>query len=200
MIRLVKSNVKLIIKVTGKNLSHEELKNLLIQRIGEFEFVFVSPNDKSYKIDEIRSFINQLNKKQNNLTKNIFYILTNGDDLSVICQNALLKTLEESKYPIGIIVTNPFNLLPTVLSRCQIVFINFKKKTYETDIEITFDNISELTKLERKDLIALIEQKMFSCSEFLDILHYQDAINKLKANCKTESVLLDLYFKIKQSY
>jgi len=191
--------VKLIIKISDKDVSEDKLKNLLNQNIGEYQYILVSPKDKAYKIEEIRTFINQLNKKQNDYTNKRFYILSAGDNLSAVCQNALLKTLEESKYSVGILVSNPFSLLPTVTSRCQITFLDFQNSPTDINSEVVFEDISGLAKLERRELVLLVEQKMLSLNNFSHAPYYQEAINRLNANCKAESVLIELFDKIKQN-
>lgn len=170
------------------------------------DFVFIKPKDNSYKIEEIRNFTSKLNSKQTENTKNLFYILTKGDELSPVCQNALLKTLEESPYSIGILVKNQDSLLPTIKSRCQIkqLKINNEKLKGTASISNISSAISELasiSKPDRNEIITKLENMldMLYPEELPKAEYIQNAINKLSANCKVESVLIELEDLVKSS-
>lgn len=195
--------MKLIIQ-TKTNYSSEnisELTSLLQEQIGSnFEFIFIEPKDKSYKIEEIKNFTSKLNRKQSNLTENLFYILLSGDNLSPVCQNALLKTLEESDYSIGILVKNTNSLLSTIKSRCQTLNLSSRFDEVKTGIslnssysEINLD-CSKLAKLDRNLVIQELEKIIESLKndEVTKTLPIQDAIDKLNVNCKVEAVLVEL--------
>lgn len=195
--------MKLIIQ-TKTNFSSEnisELTSLLQEQIGSnFEFIFIEPKDKSYKIEEIKNFTSKLNRKQSDLTQNLFYILLYGDNLSPVCQNALLKTLEESAYSIGILVKNTNSLLPTIKSRCQTLNLSSRFDEVKTGIssssshsEINLD-YSKLAKLDRNLVIKELEETIESLKndEVTKTLPLQNAIDKLNANCKVEAVLVEM--------
>ena len=74
--------------------------------------------------DDVLPFIDRLSMGA--YGRHIIGIIDEADVLSEICQNKLLKTLEEPEEGAVIIlaVTNRDNLLPTVLSRCVVVRMN----------------------------------------------------------------------------
>lgn len=181
--------------------SKEQLIALLQDKFGSnSEFIFIEPKDKSYKIEEIKNFTSKLNRKQSNLTENLFYILLSGDNLPLICQNALLKTLEESEYSIGIVLQNVNSLLPTIRSRCQMISLQstaYSLQSTENNIvknlEIDLD-YAKLAKAERNEVVLKLEETIETLSggQVTKTLQLQNAIDKLNANCKVEAVLIDL--------
>lgn len=70
------------------------------------------------KIDQIRAITSETQVLPNESRRKVL-ILQNADELSPICQNALLKTLEEPPGSAAFILTanSPSSLLPTVRSR-----------------------------------------------------------------------------------
>lgn len=178
--------------------NHQALQEHLLDQIGkDNQFIFISSKDKSYKIEEIRNFISKLNNKQTGMVGNLFYILLNGDSLPPITQNALLKTLEDSSYSIGILVKNIDSLLPTIKSRCQV--IQLRVTSDELKVDKTELDFGKLAKMERVDAISTLENAIASLSneKILNSLQFQDAINKLNANCKVEAVMIELEWKLK---
>jgi len=73
-------------------------------------------------IDEIRDLQKKLSLKSSNGGLKVA-IINNAHNLTIAAQNALLKTLEEPPKNSQIILTAPTaeSLLPTIVSRCQIV-------------------------------------------------------------------------------
>jgi len=192
--------VKLILVAKNNQIENDALKAELSTKFEGYEFVFIKPADDSYKIEEIRDFLSKINKKQSEFTRNIFYILKSGDKMSQVVQNSLLKTLEESNYSIGILVKNEAALLPTIRSRCQILYLDFKIEENIDSDDIGFDEISSMAKQERIDVVTSIEHKMYSIIKTpTKAIFYQDALNKLNANCKIESVLVELVEKLRNS-
>lgn len=189
--------MKLIIISKNIEIENDDLRSELLEKYPDFEYVFLEPTDENWKIEEIRNFLNKVNKKQSEFTSRIFYILKNGDKLNPVCQNALLKTLEESNYSIGILVKNEASLLPTIKSRCQNIYLNTEAENSDSE-DIKFDEIIQLSKSERKDVLSLLEQKMYSSIAIpAKGLFYQEAINKINANCKVEATLIELVENLK---
>ncbi|MEK9201089.1 MAG: hypothetical protein AAB909_03910, partial [Patescibacteria group bacterium] len=78
--------------------------------------------ETSIGIDEVRSLQNFLSKKPSGGKKNIV-ILHDAHLLTLPAQQAILKTLEEppGDSQIYLVTSQPDSLLPTILSRCQII-------------------------------------------------------------------------------
>jgi DNA polymerase III gamma/tau subunit len=81
-------------------------------------------------------------------------VITNGEGLTTEAQNGMLKTLEELSGDQLVVICSPQKniLLPTVVSRCQL--INVKNKTKSTGI---FD---KLIKLNKKEKVYFFEKEM----------------------------------------
>lgn len=100
----------------------EELKKQLAITIAD---ILVISREDQIQIEDIRKLQKQIKLKPHSSSYKLFFI-HNTDFLRKEAANALLKTLEE---PVGssIIVlsaTSPDKLLPTIISRCQIVRLN----------------------------------------------------------------------------
>ncbi len=192
--------MKIIIH-SKKILEKSLLENLFLKQVsGNSHYVFIQPKDKTYKVEEIRTFTSRLHNRPTDLTENLFYILLYGDELSIICQNALLKTLEESAYSIGILVKNTDSLLPTIRSRCQLMMLltdgHIDDNSDSLRVELDF---VKLYKSERNDAIIKLEVYIDSLKpeEILLTLPIQNAINKLNSNCKVEAVIIELENNLK---
>jgi hypothetical protein len=88
-----------------------------------------------------------------------YYILLHFDLASIEAQNALLKVLEEPPNKTNLILTaeNPNKLLPTILSRCNLIRI-MVKETIDTSIDQEFLNfISAPQKYNYAQAIELAE-------------------------------------------
>lgn len=83
------------------------------------DFKIIESDGKSIKIDQIRSFEEEIAEKPI-LSKNKIYIIDDAELMTEESQNSLLKTLEEPpEYAIIIlIVENESKILPTIKSRC----------------------------------------------------------------------------------
>ena len=86
--------------------------------------------DNQMKVDDLRNLIAQFNKTPVEKYQKKFFIINHFDNLSNIGDNAILKFIEEpTKNTYGfLLATNKDNLLPTILSRCQI--LNFKPANF----------------------------------------------------------------------
>ena len=82
----------------------------------------VIEQDGSIKIEEIREIQKNIHIKPYEGNRKV-YVILNGDKMTVQAQNALLKTLEEPPGHSTIIITtnNLKALLPTIISRCQLL-------------------------------------------------------------------------------
>lgn len=102
-------------------LSHDEKGALLMEANTHPDFVSLSPEKDSawIKVDQIRDLIDwSQGKPQLGLIK--VAIIAPAQSLNSQAANAILKTLEE---PLGclfiLVTTRPFDLLPTIRSRCH---------------------------------------------------------------------------------
>lgn len=106
------------------------------------------------------------------MTKGKALVLENAANLTLDAQNALLKTLEEPPDEALILLgtDNEFQLLPTILSRCEISYLeeeraeNLEASKFNHDIEELLNNSVK----ERFEYIAKIEER----EEFLKALIY----------------------------
>lgn len=85
------------------------------------DIIYIKPSGASIKIDQIRQIIGNISVKP---YENVYRIIIveNGDKLTSESQDAFLKTLEEPEgNNIFILLTENYNnLLPTIISRCQV--------------------------------------------------------------------------------
>lgn len=85
------------------------------------DFIHVSPDDKSFKISQVRDIIKDILIKPYGEKK--VYLLEEVEKMTIQAQNSFLKTLEEPPdYVVIILLSNNINaLLDTVKSRCEIL-------------------------------------------------------------------------------
>ncbi|MGB9911048.1 MAG: hypothetical protein ACPLKP_00340 [Microgenomates group bacterium] len=93
------------------------------------DLFFVKGEENSIQIETIREIKKWLTLKPY-FGKGKVVIIQNGEKLTLPAQNALLKTLEEPPSNTLIIITTqmPELILPTILSRCQIIRISQEKE------------------------------------------------------------------------
>lgn len=89
--------------------------------------IIIDGNTESIKISQIRKLQQQISLTTGGKTQPV--IIQQAQNLTLPAQQALLKTLEEPPQDHLIILTTPTanQLLPTVLSRGQLIYINNKK-------------------------------------------------------------------------
>ena len=87
------------------------------------DFVYIEPDGKVIKIEQIREMQTKVIEKPVNSKKKI-YLIDNADLMTKEAQNSLLKTLEEPPEYIVIIliVSNENKILPTIKSRCMRIY------------------------------------------------------------------------------
>lgn len=121
--------------IISDNLNQIEnyIKDFSIKNNSDFNQISIGLNLNSIKIEEIRGLKQQIYfSTNNNKLKTI--IIYNSHNLTKEAQNSLLKILEEPPKNVAIflITTNENLLLPTIISRCEI--LRFKlKNNYQTD-------------------------------------------------------------------
>ncbi|WP_326909321.1 DNA polymerase III subunit delta' [Sedimentibacter sp. MB31-C6] len=105
----------------------------------------VNNGENSIKREDIDELIESINKKPYESNKKV-YIINNAHEMTIQAANTFLKTLEEPPGDsIIILLTNNINLLlPTIISRCQIIkfknvntgiIIKYLKEKYNEDEE-----------------------------------------------------------------
>jgi len=121
--------------------------------------IIVLKPEKSITINQIRQLKNRLSKKPLNLPKQIG-ILLEANKMTLPAQQALLKLLEEpNQYTILCLATdNPYRLLPTVLSRSQIISVAPEvKDQLRADKDSKLEFINQLLKAGVGERLKLIE-------------------------------------------
>ncbi|MCR5787412.1 MAG: AAA family ATPase [Acholeplasmatales bacterium] len=90
-----------------------------------FNVFTIYPDGKNIKKDQIESLHNEFSKTSQ-IDGPRVYIINDADKMNVQSQNSLLKFIEEPQKGVyGILcTTNAKGLLPTILSRCQILRFN----------------------------------------------------------------------------
>lgn len=129
----------LVIGGTGSERQQKALKISNIEyRISKFDTILVE-GETSIGIDQIRDLCQSLALKPYN-SPNKAAIIHPGELLTAEAQNALLKTLEEASESSILILTAPNieSLLPTVVSRCQII-----KLPPKSEIKLTNEEFSQ---------------------------------------------------------
>jgi DNA polymerase-3 subunit delta' len=91
----------------------------------DFHAVRTPPDKHELPVGEVRDFCSKLSRKPSRGGR-VIGIVEDADDFNAESANAFLKTLEEppSGAVLLLIATGTTNLLPTILSRCQLVRFN----------------------------------------------------------------------------
>lgn len=157
--------------------------------------ITICNKEEKVKISELRNIIKNIYLKPV-LSKYKLIIVANADNLSIENSNILLKTLEECPdYVIIILLANKAkNILPTVLSRCQL--IKFQEK-----VEINTESISALEKIldnnlflkQKFDLLAEISENNFEKTINDWIIYF----SKQEKNYQNQ-LIIEKLFKIKK--
>ncbi len=155
------------------------------------------PNKTNFKIQQAKEVITEANIS----TQTTRYIVLIADKYEIQAQNSLLKILEEPpKNIVFVIVTNlKTALIPTVLSRLQVVYDKTSQPTQRTKTNIHRMDISQIynllqtnkraTKEEVKSIItdSLFEQKTQVAEKILHI--YESSIKLLELNSRPINIL-----------
>ena len=134
----------------------------------------IEPDGAFIKKEQIQNLEQELSLKSSNDTNQV-YIIKYADKMNQSASNSLLKFIEEPEEGIyAILVTeNKNNILPTILSRCNLITLNIKENIEynEEDIKnlVNFLNILEK---EKENSLPYLKAK------FLDIYKTRDDIIK----------------------
>lgn len=113
------------------------------------DYMLIEPDGTQIKNAQIESFQEFINiKPYDGLYKVV--IIKDADRMNASSQNRILKTLEEppSHVVVILLTTNSETLLPTVISRCQVVKLNGLPE------QVILDFLNEQTSHEQKEVIA----------------------------------------------
>ena len=131
----------LIVSKIQKAALEYAVRNCKESKIDKFD-ISILTFEKSIGIEDIRNFQKKLVLKPLR-SKAKAVILDGSKDVTIEAQNALLKTLEEppSNTIIYIIISNKDLVLPTILSRCQVIELRDKEYKLSKDEEAQYLNI-----------------------------------------------------------
>lgn len=124
--------------------------------IHPYDVIHIETEEASVGIAQIRTFISSLQLKpaQSSLHAGI---ISQGELLTLASQQALLKTLEEPPETVRIIICVPniSLLLPTIVSRCQVVTIATTDAYSTEELDATWNTIVTLAKGSRGERIKI---------------------------------------------
>ena len=134
-------------------------------------------SDKNLKIEELREMIVNLSTTSqfNNMK---VYIINQCEDMSDRVYNALLKTLEEPGKNIYafLITKNMDQVMPTIVSRCQKIFIASSDDNDIFDDQVVAVGNELIKNIEEKEKITIAENKIYYDIEsrelFYEVLKY----------------------------
>jgi DNA polymerase III delta prime subunit len=144
------------------------------------DFLEISPG-QTIGIDQIRQIKSFLNKKSWQGEKIKTVIVNQADKMTIQAQNAFLKTLEEHGQKSLIILTaaNKHALLPTIISRCQIIRLKFQSNKKNKNLEKTWQKWQKLINSDLdKQLKDASKLKKENIEEFISALHNQLTLEK----------------------
>lgn len=133
---------------------HEEPCNVCsncvkINSMNHPDLHIINQDENAIKREDIDELIDSVYKKPYESNKKVF-IIKNAHEMTTQAANTLLKTLEEpSGDSVMILLTTNVNLLlPTIISRCQIIkFRNISKETIKTYLREHFNTEEEIADL-----------------------------------------------------
>lgn len=127
------------------------------------------PNDLSLGIDTIKKLIRDSSIKA--LSGKRLIVLNNFNTATIEAQNALLKFLEDSKNQIILIsAKNLENILPTVISRCEIIKDKNVKNEADKKIQQTLENLLFASSSKRLSFAQKIITSKDEALEFINKL------------------------------
>jgi len=140
----------------GKSIIAKYISNQIIEGRDNAESVDIVkyyPSSSSFGVDDVRTIINEVNKKPYESDKKVL-ILYRCDKLTTQAQNALLKTIEEPPKGVYLILLSDSleMILDTIKSRCQIYKLTpLNKEEISAYIE---DKYTDLTSDDKKSALA----------------------------------------------
>lgn len=145
---IVLSFVKMIVCL---DINSDDERLNICNRIDDGNYIdvkIIEPNGMWIKKEQLLDLQSEFSKKAIEGSKKI-YIIKSADKMNVQTANSILKFLEEPVDDIiAILIVDNINLvLPTIISRCQLIKLN--KKKYEDTSLLNFSNMCADTKYDR---------------------------------------------------
>ncbi len=157
-------------------------KRILSLRVSPFDVIRVTNDTPAIGIDEIRDFQHRLTLKPRDSQYSLG-IIADAQKLTPQAQNALLKTLEEPPLHalVFLITPNTSILLPTILSRCQVIDLGAISMYTKEELERCVEIIQKLRRLpfgkrlqgidtivkNREDATLFLDQTLFALHQLL---------------------------------
>lgn len=154
--------VKLLLCDDKKNPGHDESNCNICTMLNDNcypELKIINPDGMWIKKEQLDELQDEFNKKAIVGSRKI-YIINEADKMNLSAVNSILKFLEEP-YPniIAILVTdNIYNLLDTIISRCQVISLKNTKMNFDNELEI-ISNLCISDSLEREKFISSEDSK-----------------------------------------
>ena len=207
VMNIVLSFVKIIICMDKK--SDEEILNIC-NRIDNGNYIdvkIIEPDGLWIKKEQLLDLQSEFSKSAIEGSKKI-YIIKSADKMNIQTANSILKFLEEPVDDIiAILIVDNINLvIPTIISRCQIIKLN--KKKYEESSLLNFSNLCNNTKYrclsddeKRQFIDDVINFIMMIENSGLDTLIYTKNIwhNKFKDrndNIMAIELIINFYYDV----
>lgn len=184
------------------------------------DFLYVEPTNKQITIDLIRN-VNEFLLKPAVVASQKYVVIEDANKLNESASNSLLKTLEEPKVQVTIVLIADklTNILPTIKSRCEFVNFSIKdplivqqwlvEKIKVSDVDIDVNLLLKLTNNSPIKASSFLESKYLElrsqvihdlCDIFLgklSLLEYVESIDKDDIECVleiTSSVINDFIY------
>lgn len=154
--------VKLLLCDDKKNSDHDENNCNICTMVNDNcypELKIINPDGMWIKKEQLDELQDEFNKKAIVGSRKI-YIINEADKMNLSAVNSILKFLEEP-YPniIAILVTdNIYNLLDTIISRCQVISLKNTKMNFDNELEI-ISNLCISDSVEREKFISSEDSK-----------------------------------------
>lgn len=207
VMNIVLSFVKIIICMDKK--SDEEILNICdrIDNGNCIDVKIIEPDGLWIKKEQLLDLQSEFSKSAIEGSKKI-YIIKSADKMNIQTANSILKFLEEPVDDIiAILIVDNINLvIPTIISRCQIIKLN--KKKYEESSLLNFSNLCNNTKYrclsddeKRQFIDDVINFIMMIENSGLDTLIYTKNIwhNKFKDrndNIMAIELIINFYYDV----
>jgi DNA polymerase-3 subunit delta' len=184
-------------KVGKKKIALEWIQLLLGEKIQlgkNPDLILIEPEEKEIKISQIRELIWKLSLKPYSASLKVA-IIDKAHLMNQEAQNCFLKTLEEPKKNTYLILITeyPESLLPTILSRCQIIkFYSVSKKEIE-------DYLTK-EKINKEKIQEVLKFSMGKPGRAIDFISNSEKLEEWQKNIKTADKILNLDLSSKFQY
>ena len=195
---MIKSNITKIIETNASEMPSKSEKSKtklgIHLSLKHPDIIIISPKKASIGISEVNhlSFWAYTKPYSNDYK---YVIIESADLLTVQAQNSLLKIIEEPPIftQFFLFVENHFNLLPTIISRSEL--INHKKELKNNNDIKSFLNLNLIEKFKVTD--SLTKKPVILISNFIDDLIIY--LRSLDMNTEIISKLLDSKLALKRN-